>query len=204
MRAPTPPSGYSNWNLSADRANSARTVLEESGLREHQILEVRGFADRKLKVPEKPLDYSNRRVSILVTPSAYQRPRAAGIDKRRPQPVASNPDCRNPASTAGPAAGHRRENGAETMNISGNALDDLLVSDSLDPRCRGRRCSRPRRGLDISPCLDLQEAAENSPRRRRPDLVICQCGPHPECPGTCRVDQRRRGWPRATVPLAFR
>lgn len=66
-------SGYSNWNLSADRANAARTVLEESGLRDHQVLEVRGFADRKLKVPEKPLDYSNRRVSILVTPSALNQ-----------------------------------------------------------------------------------------------------------------------------------
>ncbi len=61
--------GYSNWNLSADRANSARTVLEEGGLRNHQVLQVRGFADRNLKVPDQPLDYSNRRVSILVTPT---------------------------------------------------------------------------------------------------------------------------------------
>jgi chemotaxis protein MotB len=66
-------SGYSNWNLSADRANSARTVLEGGGLRDHQILEVRGFADRNLKVPDKPLDYSNRRVSILVKPSASKQ-----------------------------------------------------------------------------------------------------------------------------------
>jgi chemotaxis protein MotB len=66
-------SGYSNWNLSSDRANAARTVLEESGMRDHQILEVRGFADRKLKVPDKPLDYSNRRVSILVTPTALSQ-----------------------------------------------------------------------------------------------------------------------------------
>jgi chemotaxis protein MotB len=61
-------SGYSNWDLSTDRANSARKVMEENGLRKNQISEVRGFADRKLRVPEKPLDYSNRRVSILVTP----------------------------------------------------------------------------------------------------------------------------------------
>ncbi|MBU4035670.1 MAG: hypothetical protein KKA35_04485, partial [Proteobacteria bacterium] len=31
-----------------------------------QILEVRGFADRKLRLPDKPLDFSNRRVSILL------------------------------------------------------------------------------------------------------------------------------------------
>lgn len=59
-------SGYTNWELSTERANSARKVLEESGLRKDQILEVRGFADRKLKLPDKPLDFSNRRVSILL------------------------------------------------------------------------------------------------------------------------------------------
>ncbi len=60
-------SGYTNWDLSVDRANSARGVLEENGLAKDQIREVRGFADRKLRIPERPLDYANRRVSILVT-----------------------------------------------------------------------------------------------------------------------------------------
>jgi len=59
-------SGYSNWDLSTDRANSARKVLEDNGLRKNQINQVRGFADRRLRVPDKPLDFSNRRVSILV------------------------------------------------------------------------------------------------------------------------------------------
>ncbi|RPH47660.1 MAG: flagellar motor protein MotB [Desulfobacteraceae bacterium] len=72
--------GYSNWDLSADRANSARKVLEEGGLRKDQILEVRGFADRKLMVPDKPFDYSNRRVSILLplinTPGKTPKPEA--------------------------------------------------------------------------------------------------------------------------------
>ncbi len=62
-------SGYSNWNLSTDRANSSRKVLEENGFKQNQISEVRGFADRKLRTPDKPFDYSNRRVSILVVPS---------------------------------------------------------------------------------------------------------------------------------------
>ena len=63
-------SGYSNWDLSVDRANSAREVLEESGLAKDQIREVRGFADRKLRLPSKPFDYANRRVSILVAAGA--------------------------------------------------------------------------------------------------------------------------------------
>jgi chemotaxis protein MotB len=58
--------GYTNWELSTERANMARKILEEKGLVEDQILAVRGFADRNLKHPDKPMDCANRRVSILV------------------------------------------------------------------------------------------------------------------------------------------
>ncbi|MDW8106031.1 MAG: OmpA family protein [Armatimonadota bacterium] len=57
---------YSNWELSADRANAARRVLESSGLRKGQVLEVRGYADTRLRNPYDPFHYSNRRVSLLI------------------------------------------------------------------------------------------------------------------------------------------
>ena len=63
-------SGYNNWDLSTDRANSARRVIEEGGIRERQITSINGYADRRLKNPDKPLDYANRRVTILVAFSA--------------------------------------------------------------------------------------------------------------------------------------
>lgn len=59
-------STYTNWELSADRANAARRVLEENGLWQGQILKVTGYADKKLKNPENPFDFSNRRTSILI------------------------------------------------------------------------------------------------------------------------------------------
>ncbi len=58
--------GYSNWELSADRANSARKLMETSGLRPSQIVEVRGYADRLPRLPEDPADPRNRRVAIIV------------------------------------------------------------------------------------------------------------------------------------------
>jgi chemotaxis protein MotB len=58
--------GYSNYELSADRANSARRVLIESGLEPNQIEEIRGYADNKLKNSEDPYDVVNRRISIIV------------------------------------------------------------------------------------------------------------------------------------------
>jgi chemotaxis protein MotB len=57
---------YSNWDLSIDRANAARNIMEKSGLRENQVGQVRGFADQQLRLPDKPEDASNRRISIIV------------------------------------------------------------------------------------------------------------------------------------------
>lgn len=58
--------GYGNWELSSDRANAARRLMEASGLRGNQVSQVRGYADQKLRVPENPMDPSNRRISLIV------------------------------------------------------------------------------------------------------------------------------------------
>jgi len=59
-------SSYSNWELSADRANAARRLMQQSGLRGDQVSQVRGFADQRLRNTKDPLDPSNRRISIIV------------------------------------------------------------------------------------------------------------------------------------------
>jgi len=59
-------SGYTNWELSTDRANAARRMMQEAGLRLNQISQVRGYADQKLRLPQHPLDPSNRRISLIV------------------------------------------------------------------------------------------------------------------------------------------
>jgi chemotaxis protein MotB len=57
---------YSNWELSSDRANAARRVLEGAGLDPARIIQVRGMADRELRNRENPLDPRNRRITILL------------------------------------------------------------------------------------------------------------------------------------------
>jgi chemotaxis protein MotB len=57
---------YSNWELSTDRANSARRVLEGGGLQPGRVDRVVGHADRLLLVAGDPLHSSNRRITILV------------------------------------------------------------------------------------------------------------------------------------------
>jgi len=58
--------GYTNFELSADRANSARRLLVTHGVDSKRIDEVRGYADTRLKNSKDPLDVTNRRISIVV------------------------------------------------------------------------------------------------------------------------------------------
>ncbi|MGO9084385.1 MAG: OmpA family protein [Candidatus Sulfotelmatobacter sp.] len=61
-----PSANYGNWELSADRANAARRVMQANGLKPDQVMQVRGFADQRLRKPDAPLDPSNRRISLIV------------------------------------------------------------------------------------------------------------------------------------------
>ncbi len=57
---------YGNWELSSDRANVARRLVQANGVRANQVSQVRGFADQRLRNPDKPFDASNRRISLIV------------------------------------------------------------------------------------------------------------------------------------------
>ena len=58
--------GYSNWELSADRANASRRELVGSGLSEDRILRVQGLASSQPLDEKDPLAPTNRRISIIV------------------------------------------------------------------------------------------------------------------------------------------
>src|ERR1039457_4392382 len=57
-----PSANYSNWELSSDRANSARRVMQQTGLGPKQVTQVRGYADQRLRNPNDPEDPANRRI----------------------------------------------------------------------------------------------------------------------------------------------
>ena len=105
---------YSNWELSSDRANSARKLMEAHGLRPDQVGQVRGYADRSLRHPDDPTHASNRRVSVIVQylgrpPASDSAPEAAPGSEPGSAPTpapASNPGPA-PASKSGPASGPR-------------------------------------------------------------------------------------------------
>jgi chemotaxis protein MotB len=79
---------YGNWELSADRANAARRVMEAVALSAGRIDSVVGHADRLLKVPDDPLHASNRRITILVRRGEARQPGAPGPAHRAtPRPA---------------------------------------------------------------------------------------------------------------------
>jgi len=86
---------YSNWELSADRANSARRLMQASGLRSDQVSQVRGFADQRLRNPKDPTDASNRRISIIVQ---YITSDSNADDQ--PEPAGKSAEEDKPGSTA--------------------------------------------------------------------------------------------------------
>jgi|SRR5579872_2276262 len=59
-------SNYGNWELSADRANAARRLMQQNGIRPDQVAQVRGYADQRLRIPKDPLAPSNRRISVII------------------------------------------------------------------------------------------------------------------------------------------
>jgi chemotaxis protein MotB len=58
--------GYTNWELSADRANAARRVLESICVKPEQIHRIIGYADTEPLIPDDPFAQANRRISITV------------------------------------------------------------------------------------------------------------------------------------------
>ena len=74
--------GYTNWELSADRANAARRVLQEECVTKEQIRRIVGYADSQPLVPEDPFAPANRRISIVVLRTTADNPPVAETDKQ--------------------------------------------------------------------------------------------------------------------------
>jgi chemotaxis protein MotB len=59
-------SSYGNWELSVDRANAARRLMQQNGASADQVVQIRGYADQQLRKRDNPEDPSNRRISLIV------------------------------------------------------------------------------------------------------------------------------------------
>lgn len=135
--------GYSNWELSTDRANAARRLMQANGLRANQVSEVRGYAAEQLRVPSNPYDPSNRRISLIVQ-YVNAPPETSGTPEKA---VASN----SPASAGKPPAaipqdGKQQESGTKqpasakkpvAAAAESSGMISKLMNSSLARKVRG-------------------------------------------------------------------
>jgi len=101
--------GYSNWELSADRANTTRRELLAGGLPEEHVLRVLGLASSVPFVPADPRAPANRRMSLIVmNREAEERALRGGAVPAAPEPdVAAEPETPTAPARSSPQAPNR-------------------------------------------------------------------------------------------------
>jgi chemotaxis protein MotB len=112
---------YSNWELSADRANASRRELVAGGMQDGKILRVMGVASSVNLNQDDPFAAVNRRISIVVLNKRAQ----ADIESGNTTTVTATPAA--PGTPASPAA--NTANTGKTAN-PGNAANDSYNSSS--------------------------------------------------------------------------
>lgn len=100
---------YSNWELSADRANASRRVLVEGGIAEGKIKRVVGMSSAVLFEPNDPLSPVNRRIALIVmTRESEEKVKSeSSAAPAKPAPAAAPADVNADAKAAGGDAGKR-------------------------------------------------------------------------------------------------
>ena len=89
--------GYSNWELSSERANAARRELLAGGMHANKILQIRGLADALPFLKNDTTNPSNRRISIVVLNTQAEQNFFRDGQQTAPSPL---PDASGPPSPA--------------------------------------------------------------------------------------------------------
>jgi len=119
---------YTNWELSSDRANSARRLLRQDGLGQNQISQVRGYADQHLRVASNPLDPSNRRISLIVQWLDAGTP-SEPVEPVGPETVVNSEDPHPPSATgAPPSAATKQNKSSPSSSIPHPAIQAAVTS----------------------------------------------------------------------------
>jgi chemotaxis protein MotB len=93
---------YSNWELSTDRANSSRRLMQLHGLHADQVAQVRGFADQDPRNKKDPADPANRRITLIARYLEQNAPTQPGPGAPASSETTS-PSARVPSQAARPS-----------------------------------------------------------------------------------------------------
>jgi CheY-like chemotaxis protein len=136
--------GYSNWELSSDRANASRREIVAGGLPEDRMLLVQGLASSNLFVPAEPANPMNRRISIIV----MNRDAEDRLLKLLPSQGEGDPQ-------SGPG---RRRGGGAALSAVATPMRALVVDDFITMRRVVRSLLRETGFADV----DIVEASNGA------------------------------------------
>ncbi|MFZ5604781.1 MAG: flagellar motor protein MotB [Pseudomonadota bacterium] len=115
---------YSNWELSADRANAARRSLLQGGVKEEQLAQVVGLSSSVLFVKDDPNAPINRRISILVmnkeSDNQLQQQQGGGTSQEEREALPEDPDFKAPAPGQPEAGAAAPADGSVTVTNEGD------------------------------------------------------------------------------------
>jgi chemotaxis protein MotB len=118
--------GYTNWELSADRANAARRALLEGGLDAPKIARVVGLASSVLFDKENPYNPINRRISIIVMTKSAEATAlstdAPDVEVAREAIESGTASATPPAAEGGATPASSTSSGAPSATISADAV----------------------------------------------------------------------------------
>lgn len=139
---------YSNWELSADRANAARRILQNSGVDNVQIAQVVGYGPTKLYDNKEPDNPINRRISVVVLNRQTElemgiEKKGAGLPKET-SPMESISNGNQPEQTINSASSETEQ----TQNTITNTVESFRMQQQNRSRATGAELIQPsdRRG----------------------------------------------------------
>lgn len=128
---------YSNWELSADRANAARRSLVAGGLAENKVQSIMGLGSR-MGASENPYDHGNRRITIIVmSQESMNRLRRTFANMAKPADVASkvneHAQVKEPAPVWPPQTVEEPKNPFESIDKNSAELAEQMLMKWVAP-----------------------------------------------------------------------
>ena len=146
-------SGYTNWELSSDRANAARRELIAGGLEGARVSQVVGYADSVKLNPEDPNDPMNRRISITILNARGAAKATGQSEPQSPgglQPAGSVPSSGGGATWVPNTSGSPKNAIKETMPKIVDNLPAFPAASFLGRSVRGGESAAPANGAGSS------------------------------------------------------
>jgi chemotaxis protein MotB len=155
-------SGYTNWELSADRANAARRALEAGCVRPDQIRRVVGYADTEPLVPNDVYAAANRRISIIVLRSNTRTAAGKAADTK-------TRDDSKPTENDSREIRQEKESGSapEPKGRAAGERKDEITAEPVNDEAGKRRRARARLEAEGSLSIGEPDQVPSGARRSR-------------------------------------